>query len=57
MIANDNSLDPVVSDLRDLRDAMVRDDRIPASYFMRFGELIEEIEQLQDRLQATRRIS
>ena len=56
MRAPDNAaaLAPVITDLRDLRDAMVRDDRVPTAYFMRFGELLEE---LQDRLQAAGRIA
>lgn len=56
MNANDNAaaLAPVVTDLRELVNAMAKDDRVPVHYFYRMDELTEE---LAARVEAARRIS
>lgn len=54
MNATDNSLDPVVTDLREIVNAMAQDERVPVPYFYRLDELTEELAQ---RLQAAGRIA
>lgn len=53
MPANDN-LGLVLADIEDMVSRMAKDDRVPAAYFVRLGELTDE---LRDRLRAAGRIA
>lgn len=52
----DDHLTPVVTDLREIVSAMAKDERVPMHYPMRLGELTDELQDLQGRLVAARRI-